>query len=178
ARDPWRIALSTDHPNGGSFLSYPRIIRWLMDRGSRTETLATIHPKVRRRSQLAQLDREYTLREICIITRAAPARLLGLPTKGHLGPGADADVTIYTPSADFQQMFEMPRHVIKARQVIVENGESRAQPLGKTLHVATEYDRAIEPHLAEWFNQHYSLRFSNYAVNDSYLADNEIVSCR
>ena len=75
-------------------------------------------------------------------------------------------------------MFEMPRHVIKAGQVIVENGESRDQPTGKTLHVAAEYDPAIEPHLAEWFNQHYSLRFSNYAVNDSYLADNEIVSCR
>src|SRR5918992_1389001 len=32
SRDPWRIVLSTDHPNGGSFLSYPRLIRLLMDR--------------------------------------------------------------------------------------------------------------------------------------------------
>src|SRR5207247_622699 len=24
ARDPWRVVLSTDHPNGGPFLSYPR----------------------------------------------------------------------------------------------------------------------------------------------------------
>lgn len=178
ARDPWRIALSTDHPNGGSFLAYPRIIRWLMDRDSRTETLATIHPKVRRQSQLAHLDREYTLGEICIISRAAPARLLGLSNKGHLGPGADADVTIYTPSADFQEMFEMPQPVIKAGRVIVENGESRAQPPGKTLHVAPAYDPAIEPHLANWFNEHYSVRFSNYAVDESYLTDNEIESCR
>src|SRR5581483_3965915 len=28
--DPWRLALSTDHPNGGSFLAYPSIIRLLM----------------------------------------------------------------------------------------------------------------------------------------------------
>jgi formylmethanofuran dehydrogenase subunit A len=178
ARDPWRIALSTDHPNGGSFLAYPRIIRWLMDRDSRAETLATVHPKVRRQTQLAHLDREYTLGEICIITRAAPARLLGLPNKGHLGPGADADVTIYTPNSDILQMFEMPRHVIKAGQVIVEDGESRAEPPGKTLHVAAEYDPAIKPHLAKWFDERYSVRFANYAVDESYLANHEIVSSR
>jgi formylmethanofuran dehydrogenase subunit A len=178
ARDPWRIALSTDHPNGGSFLAYPRIIRWLMDRSSREETLSTIHPRVRRRSQLSHLDREYTLGEICIITRAAPARLLGLKNKGHLGPGADADVTIYTPNTDILQMFEMPRHVIKAGHMIVEDGESRAEPFGKTLRVAADYDSAIEPHLAKWFAERYSVRFSNYAVNDSYLTHNETVSCR
>ena len=37
SRDPWRIVLSTDHPNGGSFLSYPRLIRLLMDREFRNE---------------------------------------------------------------------------------------------------------------------------------------------
>ena len=30
--DPWRVVLSTDHPNGGSFLAYPELIRLLMDR--------------------------------------------------------------------------------------------------------------------------------------------------
>ena len=24
--DPWRVAMSTDHPNGGSFLAYPEIV--------------------------------------------------------------------------------------------------------------------------------------------------------
>ena len=37
--DPWRIALSTDHPNGGSFLAYPQIIALLMDRGLRADLL-------------------------------------------------------------------------------------------------------------------------------------------
>lgn len=177
ARDPWRIALSTDHPNGGSFLAYPRIIRWLMNRDSRAETLAKIHPTVRRRSPLARLDRQYTLGEICIITRAAPARLLGLPNKGHLGPGADADVTIYTPGDDVQQMFEWPRHVIKGGELIVEEGEHRAAPTGKTLHVTPSYDRAIEPHLAKWFDNHYSLKFNNYAVTDNYLPRQEAIRC-
>src|SRR5207248_592918 len=37
ANDPWRVVLSTDHPNGGTFLSYPELIRLLMDRGYRDD---------------------------------------------------------------------------------------------------------------------------------------------
>src|SRR5579864_5834066 len=59
--DPWRVAMSTDHPNGGSFLAYPQIIRLLMDRTYRRDVLKTVHRKVRAKSVLADLDREYTL---------------------------------------------------------------------------------------------------------------------
>ncbi len=37
--DPWRVVMSTDHPNGGSFLAYPQIIRLLMDRTYRQDVL-------------------------------------------------------------------------------------------------------------------------------------------
>ena len=131
-QDPWRVVMSTDHPNGGSFLAYPQIIRLLMDRTYRRDVLATCPKKIRERSTLADLDREYSLYEIAIITRAGPARILGLSSKGHLGPGADADVTIYTPNENKETMFELPRIVIKAGEVIVEEGELRAAPIGRT----------------------------------------------
>ncbi len=86
-KDPWRIAMSTDHPNGGSFLAYPEIIQLLMDRTYRREVLERVHPRVLRRSTLKDLDREYSLYEIAIITRAAPARMLGLPHKVVLESG-------------------------------------------------------------------------------------------
>ncbi|MBA2409577.1 MAG: hypothetical protein H0V62_07340 [Gammaproteobacteria bacterium] len=35
------------------------------------------------------------MKESAIITRAGPARLLGLKNKAHLGAGAHADITIY-----------------------------------------------------------------------------------
>ena len=86
--DPWRVVLSTDHPNGGSFLSYPALIQLLMDRSVRDEQLKRVNPKLLAGSALADgIAREYTLNEIAIITRAGPARLLGLPHKGHLGAG-------------------------------------------------------------------------------------------
>src|SRR5947207_8153354 len=137
--DPWRVVMSTDHPNGGSFLAYPQIIHLLMDRHYREEIIKTCNPAVRERSQLADLTREYTLGEIAIITRAGPARILGLKHKGHLGPGADADVTIYTPHENKQTMFEMPRTVIKRGEVVIDDTELRTTPTGRTLHVAPEY---------------------------------------
>ena len=52
--------------------------------------------------------------DIAIVTRAGPARLLGLRDKGHLGSGADADVTVYSRDADVSRMFATPRYVVKA----------------------------------------------------------------
>ena len=88
-----------------------------MDRNYRDEAIKAVHPAVRERSQLADLKREYTLGEIAIITRAGPARILGLKHKGHLGPGADADISIYTPHEDKELMFQLPRYVIKSGRI-------------------------------------------------------------
>lgn len=174
--DPWRVVMSTDHPNGGSFLAYPQIIRFLMDRTYRQDILKTCHPRIRQRSSLGDLDREYSLNEIAIITRAGPARILGLKNKGHLGPGADADITIYTPHENKEVMFELPRMVIKSGRVIVEQGEIRDPTNGKTLHVQPDYDREVESDIQEWFEKYYSIRWRNYPVDESYLHESEIIS--
>lgn len=176
--DPWRVVMSTDHPNGGSFLAYPQIIRLLMDRTYRQDCLRACHPQVRERSVLGDLDREYSLYEIAIITRAGPANILGLSHKGHLGPGADADVTIYTPHENKQTMFELPRTVIKAGEVLVDQGEIRATPIGKTLHVAPDYDRDREADIQSWFEDSYSIRYRNYPVAASELHASETIAMR
>jgi formylmethanofuran dehydrogenase subunit A len=175
-QDPWRVVMSTDHPNGGSFLAYPQIIRLLMDRTYRQDMLKSVPSKVRERSVLHDLDREYSLSDIAIITRAGPARVLGLKHKGHLGPGADADITIYTPNANQETMFELPRHVIKGGRVIVEQGEIREDTYGKTMHVAPEYDRDVEPDIQEWFEESYSIQWRNYPVGDSHSHDREVTA--
>jgi formylmethanofuran dehydrogenase subunit A len=178
-KDPWRIAMSTDHPNGGSFLAYPEIVQLLMDRTYRQEVLKRVHPRVLKRSTLKDLDREYSLYEIAIITRASPARLLGLPHKGHLGPGADGDVTIYTPGADRKAMFELPRYVLKGGEVVVEKGEIRQDLSGRTLHVAPAYDEGAVSDIRKWFESYYTIQFANYPVADEYLSPGGVrVECR
>jgi len=172
SRDPWRTVLSTDHPNGGSFLSYPRLIRLLMDRDFRNEQLRRANTKaIRSTVLLDDLDREYTLGEIAIITRAGPARLLGLEHKGHLGPGADADVTIYDEHEDREEMFATPRYVIKGGRVVVRDGELVEALAGDLLRVDVPHDPDVEDVLRDQFDEHYTVRFENYPVREPWLLE-------
>lgn len=177
-QDPWRLCLTTDHPNGAAFLSYPAIIKLLMSREARRDALARVHRAARERSQLAELDREYSLGEIAIITRAAPARLLGLTHKGHLGVGADADVTLYTAGPDPEAMFANPRCVIKDGHVVVEDGEIRRPVPGRTYCVEPGYDPAILQQVRPYFQQHYTIELENYPVAPEYLPRREVIPCR
>ena len=173
--DPWRVVMSTDHPNGGSFQAYPQIIRLLMDRTYRQDMLKTVLHLLRWLAAFRRPRHRGILSEIAIITRAGPARILGLKNKGHLGPGADADITIYTPDPNQETMFELPRFVVKSGRVIVEHGEIREETYGKTLHVAPEYDRDVEPDIKRWFEESYSIQWRNYPVDVEFLHDYEVI---
>ena len=178
SQDPWRVMFSTDHPNGASFRTYPRLIRLLMDRGFRAEMMKQVNQKAISNCLLPQLDREYSLYEIAIITRAAPARALGLANKGHLGVGADADITIYTDDENRERMFNAPRYVIKAGKPIIEDHEFVDDHIGRFLHTEPEYDSAIEDQIRPFFDDYYSIQFNNYRVDASYLHDHEVIPLR
>ncbi|HLB10534.1 MAG TPA: formylmethanofuran dehydrogenase subunit A [Gemmatimonadaceae bacterium] len=163
--DPWRMVLSTDHPNGGSFMSYPDLIRLLMDRAYRDEKLKSVNQKMLAGSALADgIAREYTLNEIAIITRAGPARQLGLKQKGHLGVGADADITIYSRDADFAKMFSTPRYVFKAGTLVVEEGQLRRAPAGKRIYVQPGFDDSLLRDLGKYFETYSAIQLANYPV--------------
>jgi len=102
--DPWRIFLTTDHPNGAPFTSYPHLIRLLMDKTFRNDAFDKLNLDAQAMSNLKSLEREYSLYEIATMTRSAPAKLIGLNDRGHLGVGAAADITVYTDQADKEAM--------------------------------------------------------------------------
>jgi formylmethanofuran dehydrogenase subunit A len=175
AADPWRLALTTDHPNGGAFVAYPEVVALLMSRDYRREVLKRLPAKVKGRSTLADLDREYTLGDVATVTRAAPARILGMTHKGHLGIGADGDITAYTPSADRRAMFGLPRYVIKAGRVVVEQGEVREDVYGPALCVEPEYDPAVLGGVRRYFEVTSTVRLSNYGVHPDELPARRVV---
>jgi formylmethanofuran dehydrogenase subunit A len=167
ADDPWRVVLSTDHPNGASFMAYPQVIELLMSRARRDEALAQVNQKLLAGSALLDgLGREYTLNEIAIITRAGPARLLGLRHKGHLGVGADADVTIYGSDAHLAQMFSSPRYVFKRGELVVEEGHLRHAPAGRRLYLRPGFDDAVLPGVKRHFDQWGTVQFDHIGVRD------------
>jgi formylmethanofuran dehydrogenase subunit A len=162
--DPWRMFLTTDHPNGACFWRYPEIIHLLMNAEVRRERVKALPEKAQKRIVLGDLTREYTLSEIAIITSAGPARAMGLKQKGHLGVGADADVAIYNQNPDGEQMFRYPRYVIKGGEIVVEEGDIRQRMGGREFLVQPTFDSTIEDYIRPLFQQSYTMSFDNYPV--------------
>lgn len=169
--DPWRVFLTTDHPNGAPFTSYPHLIRLLMDKTFRNDQLEQINPGAREMSVLHTLEREYSLYEIAIMTRAAPARLLGMSDYGHMGVGAVADLTVYNPDDNPEIMFATPLYVFKEGELVVENGDIVKTVRGRSHVVHPEYDRGIESRVRDFVNEHYTVRFNNLRISDDEMAE-------
>jgi formylmethanofuran dehydrogenase subunit A len=175
--DPWRVFLSTDHPNAGPFTSYPQVIKLLMDRDYRREMFESLNPRARRGALLPELDREYSLGEIAIISRAGPARALGLEHKGHLGVGADGDIAVYEECADKEAMFARPRYVYKGGELVARDGAVVKDVCGRAYSVAPDFDTGIEAELREHFKEMYTVSFDNYSVLAGHDLPTEKVVC-
>ena len=169
--DPWRIFLTTDHPNGAPFTTYPHLIRLLMDRSFRNDVLATINRHAAAASALGSIDREYSLSEIAILTRAGPARTLGLGDRGHLAPGAVADITVYSEQADKEAMFGRPDYVFKDGRLVARDGNLVDIAWGATHVARPAFDRGIERSLRDHFERYYTIRLDNFAVADGEIED-------
>ena len=169
--DPWRIFLTTDHPNGAPFTSYPHLIRLLMDRSFRNKMLATINKSAAAASILSSIDREYTLYEIATMTRAAPARSLGLKNRGHLGGGAIADITVYNNMKNKEKMFGKPLYVFKDGKEIVKDGKIVKVVTGGTHTLRPDYDKSIERSLKRYFDRYMTLKLGNFKIDDDEIVE-------
>ena len=157
--NPWQVVLTTDHPNGGPFTSYPHLIRLLMDRAFRDEQLAKLHPEVAANCALRSITRELTLDEIAVMTRAAPARLLGLHDRGQLGVGAAADIAVYREDADREAMFSTPEYVFKDGVLVARAGRSPPRRWAARTSSSRATTRTIEKTLRKHGRAHGSINF-------------------
>jgi len=169
--DPWRIFLTTDHPNGAPFTTYPHLIRLLMDKSFRNDMLATINKDAAAASILGSLDREYSLYEIAIMTRAAPARSLGLKNRGHLGSGAAADITVYDKLENREKMFGKPVYVFKDGELVVKEGKIVKVVNGGTHILKPEYDESVEQSLKRYFDRYQSVKLGNFKLDDDEIVE-------
>jgi formylmethanofuran dehydrogenase subunit A len=176
-KNPWQLVLTTDHPNAGPFTAYPQIIRLLMDKDYRQAIIEELSPRALSRTKLKDLDREYTIEEITIITRSAPAKILGLSQKGHLGTGADADVAIYRYQNDKEKMFANAEYVLKDGKIVVKIRDILASVPGRRFFVEPDASKTLLPDMVEDFKNYYTIQLSNFAVEDEYLLRPEEIPC-
>ena len=163
--DPWRIFLTTDHPNGAPFTSYPHLIRLLMDKSFRNEAFAKLNLDAQAMSNLTSLNREYSLYEIAIMTRAGAAKLIGLNDRGHLGVGAGADITVYTDQADREAMFAKPDYVFKDGELVVKDGKVVKVVWGTTHTTKPAFDIRVEKDLKDYFNRYHTMQLDSVKIH-------------
>ncbi|HXW49294.1 MAG TPA: formylmethanofuran dehydrogenase subunit A [Xanthobacteraceae bacterium] len=168
--DPWRVFFTTDHPNGAPFTSYPDILALLMSRDLRAKWIAELPPEAMAVTTLSSITREYSFYEVAAMTRAAPAKLLGLTERGHLGAGAVADVAVYDDLPDRAQMFRAAALVFKDGDLVVRDGRVTHDRWGRALVVAPERDRAVDRKMRNYYDQRYGLsdeflKVPDYALN-------------
>jgi formylmethanofuran dehydrogenase subunit A len=189
-KDPYKVLLTTDHPNGGPFVNYPEVIALLMSAKKRQEEIKTLHAAFNERTKLPGIDRELDFNEIAIMTRAGTSKVLGLlDTKGHLGVGADGDVAIYDikpdqidPSvehAKIKSAFSSAAYTIKDGQVVVKDGQITATPVGRTYWVDAKvpqhhHDEMMKD-IVKKFKNYYSIQLANYMVQDEYLTHPQVI---
>ena len=172
AEDANKIFLTTDHPNGAPFTSYPHLIKLLMDKTFRDDLLDQMSTDISKHTILKDIKREYTLSEIATMTRSAPARILGLENKGSLSEKSDADITIYDSNInDVEKMFAHPSNVIKDGIEVVRNGEIKNYIWGKTQVVKPEYDPSIEKKLDKYFKKFHTIGLSNYIISNDEMSE-------
>lgn len=168
--DPWRIFLTTDHPNGAPFTSYPHLIRLLMDKSFRNDAFAKLNLDAQAMSNLTSLNREYSLYEIATMTRAAAAQLIGLNDRGHLGVGAAADITVYTDQEDKEAMFSKPDCVFKDGELVVKDGKVVKVVWGKTHTTKPAYDAGVEKGLKGYFDLYHTIQLDNFKISNDEIA--------
>ncbi|MCK9442271.1 MAG: formylmethanofuran dehydrogenase subunit A, partial [Methanothrix sp.] len=187
--DPWKTIMTTDHPNGGIFTQYPQLITWLMSKKARDDTAKECHKWAYDRSSLGGVDREMSLYEMAIVTRANPARTIGMAyCKGHLGLGADGDVTIYdidpgklnvNDTAALTAKLARPDYTVKDGRIVARQGEIVATPEGRRYYCRPYVDDGLEKEMLsdvkDWF-KYYTVGFANYPVPDKYLKNPVAIS--
>ena len=123
--------------------------------------------------------------EIAVMTRAGQAKALGITGigKGHLGIGAEADIAVYPlkvgeidPAQEYQKIidgFSKTRWTVKRGRPVARDGEILVHGENTTIWVdpkiSPEHDMSHDPEFTEMFNHWYSVRMSNYPVQDEYL---------
>ena len=165
--DPSRVFLTTDHPNGGPFTAYPHLIRLLGDRSFRETALAEIHPDAAASSQLSGIDREYTLSGIAMMTRSAPASILGLSDRGHLAEGGVADIVVYESNENLEEMFAKPKYVLRGGKLVRGKGASDSNICGGRSHIAdVSFDSGSVQRFRPTYEEHSAMSMDRLWIDD------------
>ena len=169
--DPWRIFLTTDHPNGAPFTSYPHLIRLLMDKTFRNEKLAGLHPDAQQLSDLgahrprvlAVRDRDHDARGAGAHARPRRPR----PPRARRG-GRHHRVPARRESGDHVREASLR---VQGRRAGGARWRDREGDLGQHPRREARVRAAIEHELAPYFERYHTMRIDNFKIGDDEMCE-------
>ncbi|MHA1804684.1 MAG: amidohydrolase family protein [Promethearchaeota archaeon] len=144
-QNKWQVQFSVNYPNHGDVNDIPTLIGILMSADVRKKFLEKLHPILSEEKFSNIHDKEFNFNEIVILTRASPAKSLGIgKIKGNLGVGADGDVNILDIDVNelnlpkeiniLQKALSSVHQVIKAGMIVKEQDNFNLTPQGHIFH--------------------------------------------
>jgi formylmethanofuran dehydrogenase subunit A len=133
-------------------------------------------------THIAGMDKEVSLYELAQMTRAGPAKALGLASiYGGLAPGMDADVAVYNFNPEkshkpdeIEKAFSSAAYVMKTGVPVVIDGEIVSNGNKRTIWVDTRVNEnpQVMRDIRDKFLKYYSVTQGNYDVTRHFLSEN------
>ena len=114
-KNKWQIQFSLNFPNYSHLNKIPEMAAWLLSEDARKEMIRKFNHDDIKEHNIHDDDNVLSFNEFVIITRASPAKSLGLgDVKGNLGPNADGDINILNIDLNKTDLSKIPAKIITA----------------------------------------------------------------
>ncbi len=179
-KDKFQVSFSLNFPNYANITDIPEIITWLISKEARENYMKGMNDKFLKHNSLFSNEMELSFFELVSLTRATPAKLLGLGSiKGTLGYGADADINILginIEDANLTKEYEKLKssllnieYVIKSGKIVKKENKINTTSNGLIFwsqgQVKSEEKNLIMSKKEEFYNKYSSIFYDSYQVS-------------
>jgi len=126
-KNKWQLQFSINYPNYADINDVPEIATYLMSSKARKEFMQNLNKEFLKKNNLTNMDQVLTFKDYVIITRASPAKSLGLgEIKGNLGINSDADINILDidiNEMDISKNYEQLKNSLSNIEYVIKSGK-------------------------------------------------------
>lgn len=140
-RNKFQVSFSLNFPNYANLSDIPEIVTWLVSKDARENFMKDMNNEFLNNNSLSNNDKVLNFSEFVCLTRASPAKSLGLTNiKGNLGSNADGDLNILDININEIDISKNPEklkralsnieYVVKSGKIIKKQKEINLNPNG------------------------------------------------
>jgi formylmethanofuran dehydrogenase subunit A len=179
-KDKFQVSFSLNFPNYANITDIPEIITWLISKEARENYMKGMNDQFLKHNSLFSNEMELSFFELVSLTRATPAKLLGLGSiKGTLGYGADADINILDiniEDANLPKEYKKLKssllnieYVIKSGKIVKKENKINTNSNGLIFwsqgQAKSEEKNLIMSKKEEFYNKYSSIFYDSYQVS-------------